>query len=94
MLETKKKELTDKLEESKNRSMHKTLVFKNIRQPKQRKSWNQTKQILANKILNVMPELDKDFPTNKIERAHKAKRNNYETFLLIIAKFSYWTFSE
>ena len=32
MLETKKKELTDKLEESKNRSMHKTLVFKDIRQ--------------------------------------------------------------
>ena len=41
-----------------------------------------------------MPELDKDFPTNKIEREHKAKRNNYETILLIIAKFSYWTFSE
>ena len=48
MLETKKKELTDKLEESKNRSMHKTLVFKDIRQPQQRESWNQIKQILAN----------------------------------------------
>ena len=32
-LETKNKELTDELEGSKNRSMHKTLVFKNIRQP-------------------------------------------------------------
>ena len=60
-LETKNKELTDELEDSKNRSMRKTLVFRNIRQPQQRESWDQTKQTLANEILNVMPELDKDF---------------------------------
>ena len=74
--------------------MHKTLLFKNIRQPQQRESWDETKQILTNEILNFMPKLDKDFITNKIERAHKAKRNNYETILPIIAKFSYWTFSK
>ena len=39
-LETKNKELTDELEESKNRSMRKTLVFKNIRKPQQRESWD------------------------------------------------------
>ena len=88
MLETKNKELTDELEESKNRSMRKTLVFKNIRQPQQRESWDQTKQILTNEILNVMPELDKDFVTSKIERAHRAKRNNYGSILPVIAKFS------
>ena len=60
-LETKNKELTDELEDSKNRSMRKTLVFRNIRQPQQRESWDQTKQTLANEILNVMPELDKDY---------------------------------
>ena len=60
-LETKNKELTDELEDSENRSMRKTLVFRNIRQPKQRESWDQTKQTLANEILNVMPELDKDY---------------------------------
>ena len=49
------------LEDSKNRSMRKTLAFRNIRQPQQRESWVQTKQTLANEILNVMPELDKDF---------------------------------
>ena len=49
------------LEDSKNRSMRKTLVFRNIIQPQQRESWVQTKQTLANEILNVMPELDKDF---------------------------------
>ena len=41
--------------------MRKTLVFRNIIQPQQRESWVQTKQTLANEILNVMPELDKDF---------------------------------
>ena len=91
-LETKNKELTDELEDSKNRSMHKTLVFRNIRQPQQRESWDQTKQTLANEILNVMPELDKDYIISKIERAHRAKGNNYGTILQVIAKFSDWTF--
>ena len=63
-LETKNKELTNELEESKNRSMCKALVFRNIRQPQQRESWDQTKQALANEILNLMPKLDKDFITN------------------------------
>ena len=93
-LETKNKELTDELEDSKNRSMRKTLVFRNIRQPQQRESWDQTKQTLANEILNVMPELDKDYIISKIERAHRAKGNNYGTILPVIAKFSDWTFSE
>ena len=94
MLENKNKELTDELGESKNRSMCKTLVFKNIRQPQERESWDQTKQILANEILNVMPELDREFITSKIERAHRTKRNNYGTILPVTAKFSDWTFSE
>ena len=73
--------------------MRKTLVFENIRQPQQRKSWDQPKQILANEILNVLPELDKDFTTTKIERAHRAKGSIYGTILPVIAKFSDWTFS-
>ena len=47
-LENKTKELTDELEESNNKSMRKTLVFKNTKQPQQRESWDQTKQILVN----------------------------------------------
>ena len=74
--------------------MRKTLFFENIRQPQQRESWNQTKQILANEILNVMQELDKDFINSKIERVHRAKRNNYGTILPVIGKFSDWNFSE
>ena len=93
-LETKNKELTDELEDSKNRSMRKTLVFRNIRQPQQRESWDQTKQTLANEILNLMPELNKDFIISKIERAHIAKRNNYGTILPVIAKFLDSSFSK
>ena len=93
-LETKNKELTDELKDSKNRSMLKTLVFRNISQPQQRESWDQTKQTLANEILNVMPELDKDYIISKIEMAHRAKDNNYETIIPVIAKFPDWTFSE
>ena len=74
--------------------MRKTLVFRNIRQPQQRESWDQTKQTLANEILNVMPELDKDFIIRKSERPHRVKSNNYGTILPVIAKFSDWTFSE
>ena len=74
--------------------MCKKLVFRNIRQQQQRESWDQTKQTLANEILNVMPELDKDYIISKIERAHRAKGNNYGTILPVIAKFSDWTFSE
>ena len=74
--------------------MRKTLVFKNIRQPQQRESWDQTKQTLANEILNVMPELDEDFITSKNEKAYRAKGNDYGTIFPVIAKFSDWTFSE
>ena len=41
-----------------------------------------------------MPELDKDYIISKIQRAHRAKGNNYGTILPVIAKFSDWTFSE
>ena len=73
--------------------MSETLVFRN-RKPKQRENWDQTKQTLANETLNVMAQLDKDFIISKIERAHRAKGNNYGTILPVIAKFSNWTFSE
>ena len=66
--------------------MCKTLVFR-YRQPQQRESWDQTKQTLANEILNVMPQLDKDYIISKIKRAYRAKGNNYGTILPVIAKF-------
>ena len=92
-LETKYKELTNELEESKNRSMCKILISKNIKQPQQSESRDQTKLILVNEVLNVMPESDKDFITSKTERAHRAKGNKYGTILPIIAKVADRAFS-
>ena len=88
-LETKNKELTDELKESKN-----NLTFNNIKQPQRSQSWDQTKLILANEIMVVMPETDKEFITSKIERVHRAKGNKYGTTFPIIPKFANWTFSE
>ena len=42
----------------------------------------------------AMPELDKDFITSKIERAHRVKGNKYGTILPVITTFSEWTFPE
>ena len=41
-----------------------------------------------------MSELDKDFITRKIGRAHRAKRNSHGTILSVIEKISHWIFSE
>ena len=41
-----------------------------------------------------MSELDKDFITRKIGRAHRAKRNSHGTSLSVIEKISHWIFSE
>ena len=71
-----------------------TLIFKNIKQPQPRKSWDQTKVILGNEIINVMPKLGKDFITSKIDSAHRASRNKYRTILPIIAKLSDFSYSE
>ena len=60
--------------------MRKTLVLESIRQPQQRGSWDQPKQMLGNEILNIMAELDKDFITSKIERAHRANKITIEPF--------------
>ena len=73
VLEPKNKELSDELEDSKNRIMGKTLVSRDIRQLQQRESWDQTKKTLANEILNLMPELNKDFIISKIEKVDRAK---------------------
>ena len=67
--------------------MRKTLVVRNIKQPQQRESWDQRKQTLAKEILNVVPELDKDFIISKIERAHRSKENKYRTILPVLQSF-------
>ena len=49
-LETENKVIKEELEDLKNRSMGKTLIFRNIQQDPRSESWDQTKIILANEI--------------------------------------------
>ena len=49
-LETENKKIKEELEDLKNRSMRKTLIFRNIQQDQRRESWDRTKIILANEI--------------------------------------------
>ena len=49
-LETENKKIKEELEDSKNRSMRKTLIFTNIQQDQRRESWDQTKIVLLNEI--------------------------------------------
>ena len=43
------------IEDMKNRSLRKTLIFKNIPQPKNREYWDKSKDILTKEIRSVMP---------------------------------------
>ena len=49
-LGTENKKIMEELEDLKNRSMRKALVFRNIQQDQKKDSWGQTKIILANEI--------------------------------------------
>ena len=62
--------------------MRKALVFRNIGQPQERESWLQTKQTLANEIVNVMPELDKDFNLSSAKFRGHIERNEIAMELL------------
>ena len=93
-LETENKVIKEELEDLKNRSMRKTLIFRNIQQDQRRESWDQTKIILANEIKKKMENIDHGVIIKKIERAHRAKENRHERNLPVIAKFNDWNFSE
>ena len=49
-LETENKKIKEELENSKNRSMRKMLIFRNIQQDQRSETWDKLKIILANEI--------------------------------------------
>ena len=49
-LETEDRKIKEELEDTKKRSMRKTLIFKSIPQEQKRETWKQTKVILAKEI--------------------------------------------
>ena len=93
-LETENKVIEEELEDLKNRSMGKTLIFRNIQQDPRSESWDQTKIILAKEIKTKMENIDHSIIIKKTEREHKAKENRSGKNLPITAKFNEWNFSE
>ena len=60
-------ELESEIEELKNRSLRKTLIFKNIRyQQAEESSWSDTKSLLIDQISRVLPKTTKEEVSNNI----------------------------
>ena len=62
----------------KNRSLRKTLVFRNIKKHQSERKWDDTKMVLANKIAKSVQDLFKKAIIKNIEQAHRfttANRN-------------------
>ena len=95
-----KGELESEIEELKNRSLRKTLIFKNIKHQANKNSWCDTKKVLIDEISKVLTEASKVEIATNIERAHQVqssettgKRSN-NTPPYLAAKIANWEFSE
>ena len=66
-------ELESEIEELKNRSLRKTLIFKNIKHQVNENSWSDTKNVLIDEISKVLTEASKEEITTNIERAHSVQ---------------------
>ena len=80
-------ELQSEIEELKNRSLRKTLIFKNTRY----------QSVLINQISRVLPETSKEEISKNIERAHRVyskgtSSNGSPPYLVV--KMVNWEFSE
>ena len=63
--------LESEIEELNNRSLRKTLIFKNIKyQQTNKSSWSDTKSVLIDQIFRILPETTKEEIWNNIERTH------------------------
>ena len=71
-------ELESEIEELKNRSLRKTLIFKNIKHQVNENSWSDIKKVLVDEISKVLTEASKQEIATNIERAHRVQ-NNSET---------------
>ena len=98
-LENHLKIFQDDLDDTRNRSLRKSLIFRNIKQESQRESWGTTKRIMANEIHRVIPHRYPEKILSKTEKAHWSKENQspvsqHNKVPPIIAKFTNWRFTE
>ena len=88
--------LLDDIDDFKNRSLRKTLVFKNI--PYNRNSensWNETKNVLAAEIAKVLPNTTSEVAVNFIKRAHRiASTTKRQGPPYLVSKIKSWDTSE
>ena len=93
-------ELESEIEELKNRSLRKTLIFKNIKHQVNENSWSDTKNVLIDEISKVLTEASKEEIATNIERAHRVQNNSEtrnrsnNTQPYLVAKISNWEFSK
>ena len=94
-------ELESEIQELKNRSLRKTLIFKNIKHQVNKNSWSDTKKVLIDGISKVLTESSKKETATNIERAHRVQNysetigkqsNNTPPYL--VAKIANWKLSE
>ena len=91
-------ELESEIEELKNRSLRKTLIFKSIKyQQTNESSWSDTKSVLIDQISIILPETTKEEISKNIETAHrvhsKGTSSNRSPPYLVV-KMVNWEFSE
>ena len=85
----------------KNRSLRKTLIFKNIKHQVNENSWSDTKNVLIYEISNALTEASKGEIAENIERAHRIQNNSEtsgrgsnNTPPYLVAQIANWEYSE
>ena len=78
----------DQIDDQINRSLRNTLIFRGI-PLKPKETWEETTTILAETISKQIPDLNKEWIRETIERAHRSKTGSN-----IIVKFVSWQDSE
>jgi len=88
-------DLSTNLDDLQNRSLRKTLIFKNIAKSNDEVSWTDTKNVLTKIIHDLQPEVLREKIYKQIERAHRGKASKeYDGPPFIYALFTNWCFSE
>ena len=84
--------LLDDIDDLKNRSLRKTLIFKNLPYNSNNKnSWNETKNVLVAEIVKVLPNTTSEVAVNFIERAHRiTSTTKGEGPPYLVAKIKTW----
>ena len=91
-------QLDIQVEDLKNRSLRKTLVFRNIKKQQSEKTWDDTKMVLANEISKHIQDFSKEEIIKNIERAHRVTTTNRNPSAtappFLVAKITNWDMSE